>query len=219
VRLRKGHEPNDNRTTLAVLWTVIVLLLFAFLMLVTLNYWGIPLSTGTLDYQKFGTWTQAISGTATFLGVMIAVASLLWQYLKSRRDVQQKAIEEQTAVYIWLNSQLLKDDITDAVVGRHWDLEIQNLTRAPIYVWWAEASGELLVDSKRPILPNQNTFNVPRLDNCEPDEIPEPVIYFVSREGKYWKRTATGNLSAVLQIPSDKTSSKERIVRGTHEWP
>lgn len=204
MSLPKNHASPENRIILALLWVAVILLLFCCLILLTLNYWGIQIAAGTLDYQKFGTWGQAISGSATFLGVMTALASLLWQYGKSRKEQEQKSLDEQTAVYIWLTSQLLKDDTNDAIIGRQWDLEIQNLTKAPIYDWRAEATGAALLETSRPILPNQNTFNLPKLDNCGPNEIPEPVLYFRSREGSYWKRTATGVLSAVGHIPSGK---------------
>ncbi|MGY4319215.1 hypothetical protein [Bradyrhizobium sp. JR3.5] len=198
------HRPKPRRSTndqmvFALLWVAVLLLLFCSLMLGTLNYWGIQL--GVIDYQKFGSWGQVVSGSATFLGVMTALASLLWQSGKNRKEQEQKSIDEQTAVYFWLTSQVLKEEVTDVVIGRLWDLEIQNLTKSPIYVWRVEAEGRLLVDTQRPILPSQNTFNVPLLDDRDPSLVPEPVMYFMSREGGYWKRSATGVLTALSEFP------------------
>ncbi|MHC1948337.1 hypothetical protein IF803_28675 [Bradyrhizobium sp. UFLA06-06] len=198
------RRSTTDQIVFALLWVAVLLLLFSCLMLVTLNYWGIRL--GAIDYQKFGSWGQVVSGSATFLGVMTALVSLVWQFGKNRKEQEQKSIDEQTAVYFWLTSQVVKEDVTDLVRGRQWDLEIQNLTKAPIYVWRVEAEGRPLVDTQRPILPNQNTFNVPLLDDREPSQIPEPVLYFVSREGGYWRRSATGSLTALSQFPRMRDS-------------
>ncbi|KRP88624.1 hypothetical protein AOQ73_27845 [Bradyrhizobium pachyrhizi] len=204
MRNRKLHRSTTDQIVFAGLWVAVLLLLFSCLMLGTLNYWGIRL--GAVDYQKFGSWGQVISGSATFLGVMTALASLLWQLEKNRKEQEQKSIDEQTAVYCWFTSQVVREEVTDVVRGRQWDLEIQNLTKAPIYVWRVEVEGRPLLDTQRPILPNQNTFNVPLLDDREPGQVPEPVLYFMSREGGYWRRSATGSLTALSEFPRMRDS-------------
>lgn len=196
---RKTEDVTGSRIALSLLWVAVLLLTFTCIILASINYWGIQL--GSVDYQKFGTWGQAISGTATFLGVMTALSSLLWQYGKSRKEQEQKLIDEQTALYFWLTSQILKEENTGIVLGRQWDVEIQNLTKSPIYRWRLDIDARPLRESLRPILPNQNTFNLPELDNREPSDVPEPYLYFMSRDGRYWKRTASGTLSPIDQIP------------------
>lgn len=190
---------SDNRELiLIILWMAIFVLVAMCGALLSINIWGIELAGSPLDYRRFGTWTQAIAGATTFFGVMIALASLLWQQAKARRENAEKLLEEQTAVFIWLSSQLLFDESTNNAVGRHWDLEVHNLTRAPIYRWRValpDSTDNLSNATKRPLLPDKNIFNLPSFDDREPHSIPEPSIYFESRDGAVWKRTATGALS------------------------
>lgn len=184
--------------TETILWMAVLVLSIICVALLSINFWGLHILGEPLDYQRFGTWTQAIAGIATFLGVTIALASLLWQQTKSRRESEQKLIEEHTAVFLWLTSQVLQDEVTHQVIGRHWDLEVQNLTKAPIYRWRVEFPGiqdSLSHATKRPLLPNQNVFNLPFFDNQDAHSLPVPAIYFESRDGHAWKRTATGLIS------------------------
>jgi hypothetical protein len=184
--------------TTFLLWLGVMILAIFCVVLLTINVWGLHFFREPLDYVRFGTWTQAIAGTATFLGVMVALASLLWQQAKTREENARKLMDEHTAVFLWLTSQVLQDETTHEAVGRHWDLEIQNLTKAPIYRWRVEFPGfqeSLSNVSKRPLLPSQNVFNLPFLDNCAPQSIPIPAVFFEARDGLAWKRTATGLIS------------------------
>ena len=180
------------------LWAVVVILFVVTVLLATLHLWGVRPLSGVIDYARFGSWSQALAGIGTFCAVTVALASLLWQQSKARRDADKAVTAEQTSVYLWLTATLLEDPTTGKIHGRHWDVEVHNLTKAPIYQWRIGFPGHPSAighEDKRPLLPDQNIFNLPAFDHFAPKDIPEPFIVFRSRDGRYWKRTSEGLVS------------------------
>jgi hypothetical protein len=180
------------------LWVAVVLLSILYAVLLSINLWGLRPWGEPLDRVRFGTWTQAMSSAGTMCAVIVALVSLLWQQAKTRKENNQKATDEQTAIFLWLASQLVQDSNSRTSLGRQWDLEIQNLTKAPIYRWRVEFQNRnqtLSDQTKRPLLPDRNVFNMPVFDDQTPQQVPPPTLYFQSRDGRVWKRSATGVLA------------------------
>lgn len=185
----------------AWLWLVAACLLLTDVVLLTLNLWGLRLFGTVVDYQRFGTWSAALSGLGSMIAVVIALSSFAWQRAKSRREVRDSIHREQTSIYVWLASQRLVND-SGHFIGRNWDVVIRNGTQAPVYRWRVRFSGASAAVShldKRPLLPGDNVFNVAALDNLEVAQIGEPVLDFLAQDGLVWRRTGTGS----LEVPAD----------------
>ena len=185
-----------------ILLIICVVLSIALLYLLMLNRWGILLWDKKLDYTKFGNWSDAISGLATSAAVIVALASLYWQRRTQQAAEDAKAIEAETAVFQWLTSKEVRDE-SDNLIGRVWDVKVQNTTAAPIYHWKLNfdlGSDHLCSAIKRPLIPGENFFNLPFLDNLEPTKAPEPTLIFQGHSGRFWSRSARG----VVQPASDQ---------------
>jgi hypothetical protein len=160
------------------LWVAVVLLLIFCAVLFTINLWGLRPWVEPLDIGRFGTWTQAMSSAGTMCAVIVALVSLLWQQAKTRKENIQKVTEEQTAIFLWVASQLVENN--RAPLRRQWDLEIKNLTKAPIYrrrVEFTDCNETLSNQTKRPLFSQHNIFNLPTFDHwC-------PVNYRIASTG------------------------------------
>jgi len=188
-----------------ILLTLCVLLGVALFYVVMLNLFGLHLSGTVIDYSRFGTWSQAISGTATTSALVVALASLYSQRSIYRSAESRRVIEEETAVFHWLTFKEVRDDANN-LIGRLWDIRIQNSTAAPIYCWklsFSSDSGHLCNHVKRPLLPGENVFNVAALDHLDPSNAPEPVLIFAGRSAKIWTRSALGILVQCTQKELD----------------
>jgi hypothetical protein len=184
----------------AVLLIVCVILMFTLLYLVMLNSWGIHLWDKSIDYSKFGNWSDAVTGLATTGAIIVALATLLWQRRSQQIAEAAKEIEAETAVFQWITSKEVRDE-SDQLVGRLWDARVQNSTVAPVYHWklsFESDHNHLCSQLKRPLLPGENVFNLYFLDNVEPSKAPEPVLIFQGRSGRFWTRSANG----ILQLAS-----------------
>jgi hypothetical protein len=180
----------------AVLISLCVVLILSLLYLVLLNRWGIRLWEAPLDYQRFGTWGEAIAGLATTGAVIVALATLLWQRAAQRSSDLSRKLEAETAVFHWLTSKEVRDE-ENKLISRLWDIRIHNSTVAPIYQWKIDFSSvpdHLCSRIKRPLLPGENVFNLPFLDDMEPSNMPEPALAFQGISERYWVRSASGLL-------------------------
>ncbi|MGH9969761.1 MAG: hypothetical protein ACREBG_18480 [Pyrinomonadaceae bacterium] len=184
-RIRVGH-----------LWVVVILLTVALLYVLTLNLWGLRPWGKTIDYARFGTWSNAISGIGTTAAVIVALAAQYWQRTSQRATEAAQLLQEEVAVFQWLTSKEIRD-ANDKLVGRVWDVKIQNSTVAPIYKWkvvLGAGMDDVCNYLKRPLLPGENFFNVPSLDNTEPIKAPETTLIFEGHSGRVWTRTARGTI-------------------------
>ena len=183
------------------LWTACVLLLGFSGLLLSLHVWDLRLwGDGSIEYERFGTWSDAISGFGTMLGVLAALGALLIERAASRRRQLEQIVEKETGVYIWFSSQVLRDESTGDLRGTIWDLRVENLTRAPIYDWRVELGdglGGRDSSGEGPLIPGERLFNVPELDDVEPRDCPVPEIHFSTRSQGRWRRSGNGTLEEV----------------------
>lgn len=187
---------NMQKTPKASLWALCAFLSSALLCITLLNIWGLGLFGTAIDYGRFGNWSDAISGIGTLSAVIIALAGLHRERSVQRAAEERRSIEMETAVFQWLTSKEVRDD-SDKPIGRLWDIRIQNSTAAPIYHWNIILSSpldHLCNYQKRPLLPGENVFNLPSLDNLEPSKAPEPTLSFQGISGRTWTRSARGLL-------------------------
>lgn len=185
----------------AMLLITCVVLALALVYLIMLNRWGIHLWDKAIDYQRFGNWSDAISGMATSGAVIVALATLYWQRATQLAAEAAREMGAETAVFHWLTAKEVRDE-SDQLIGRLWDLRVQNSTVAPVYHWKISFGSDLnhfCSTLKRPLLPGENVFNLPFLDNLEPSKAPEAVLIFQGRSGRFWSRSAGG----VVQAASD----------------
>lgn len=189
-------------TQIKVLWIVCLALTVFSVLLLSLHIWDLRLwGNGSIDYQRFGTWSDAISGLGTMLGVLAALGALLIERSATRHRQRDLSIAEETAVYIWFSSRVIREEATDAYVGTIWDLRVENLTRAPIYDWLVNFGGEFGERSSSkngPLVPGERVFNAPELDDVEPPNCPVPDVEFLTRSQGRWSRSGDGSLKRVL---------------------
>jgi hypothetical protein len=200
----------ETRKREAYLWATIVILVLALLYVITLDLWGLSLWGNAVDYIRFGTWSGAIASIGTTAAVIVAFTAWYWQRASQQSAEAKRLVEMETAVFQWLTSKEVRDD-DDNLVRRLWDLRIQNSTIAPIYHWkisFFSESGHLCNYLKRPLLPGENVFNLPVLDNVEPSQAPEPTLSFEGSSGRIWIRTSRGLLEQT-------TVEKTGCVHGT----
>lgn len=186
----------DKRTHEGLLWCLIAVLTLALYCVITLQRWGVDLSRSPIHYERFGSWSEAITGVATMLAVFVALGTIYRDRLRERRAQEGRETELETSVYQWLTSKEIRGESSE-LIGRLWDLRIHNSTPSPIYRWRANFSSDnnhLCNYSKRPILPGDNILNAPFLDNLTPNVMPEVELIFEGKSSRIWLRSATGTL-------------------------
>lgn len=179
-----------------LLGSIIALLIFCLLVISSLYLWGVTFWRGPIDYAVFGNWSEALSGLATTAAVTVALTSLLHERSIRRLAEHNQTLEREAAVYIWLSFTEIVDQAGKRV-GRLWDLKIQNLMTAPIYRWsaiFSDGQPHLCGFSARPLLPGENVFNLPRLDNSMPNAVPTAELIFESQSGSVLRRSDKGAL-------------------------
>lgn len=178
----------------------IALLVLALILLTLLDKWGISLWTDKVDHVQFGTWSEAVSGIATSVAVIVTLLSLNLQRAADRATARAKDIEQETAVHIWLIHKKLDQGPNKPALAL-WDAVIRNATPAPIYKWKATIlRGPITLCSSDywPLRPGENNlFNVRDLDGVDPANTPEASITFIGRSGQTWTRLVTGQIQAV----------------------
>jgi hypothetical protein len=185
------------------LLAICAFLSLALFYLIMLNLWGLSLFGSAIDYTRFGTWSNAISGIGTTSALIVALASLYSQRSMYQAAEARRLLEEETSVFLWLNYQDMRDE-KNKHVGWIWDLKIHNSTRAPIYHWkvnFYSHSNHLCNSLKRPLLPGENVFNLLFLDNLEPSKTPESTLIFEGRSDRIWTRSTSGN---VVQVSTNE---------------
>jgi hypothetical protein len=179
-----------------VLWVVCALLSFSLFCVITLARWGIHLWDKAIDYNRFGTWSDAASGIGTSAALIVALAAFFWERSNRRSEEADRLREAETAIFQWITSKEVRDT-DDNLLGRVWDIKIQNSTVSPIYRWkltFGSRQEFLCNHLKRPLIPGENVFNLPFLDNLEPNKVPEPTLTFEGRSGRIWTRSSRGLL-------------------------
>jgi hypothetical protein len=203
----KGRDKRE-----LILLVVCVLLLVIVIYLILLDLWGLSLWGKTVDYTRFGTWSQAVSGIVTTVALIVALTSLLSQRSIHNRNEDRRLIEEETSIFLWLTAKELRDNLNN-LVGRLWDVRIQNSTDAPVYHWkviFDSNVNHLCNELKRPILPGENAFNLPFFDNLEPNKTPESSLIFEGRSGRIWTRSTRGILKQTTIKELDCPHSTQR---------
>src|SRR5664280_2835382 len=172
----------NQRQREALLLSLIAVFALAFAGMFTLEIWGVHPWRGPVDYSRFGNWSDAISGIGTTAAVVVALAAISKDRTTRRMAEAARLVNEETAVFQWVTSKEVRDEI-DRLVGRVWDLRIQNSTIAPIYQWSVlfESNDHVCNYQKRPLLPGENIFNAPFLDDLDPSASPEPLLVFEAR--------------------------------------
>lgn len=181
------------KTREKILWIVFALSLMALYFSIMVQKWGLTLFGDDVDYNRFGNWSDAISGIATTTAIIVTLVGIWFQYYTSKSAEVLKALEEETAIYFWMKSNENFDNVT--YVGRTWDLIIQNSTKLPIYTWLVKFDSyqdHICNFQKRPLLPNENLFNLPFLDNVESSKTPIATLYFEGKSKRYWSRDVNG---------------------------
>lgn len=189
--MKKGQVPPEARwQTLFILCLVLAFLLFIVL---SMHIWGIRLFAKSIDYQRFGNWSEVISGVGTMAAVLVALFALVRERIMQTAAEKKTQLLAETAIYLWL---VPKQVLADGNRFMIWDLIIQNGTPAPIYDWQVAfgSAKENDLSRRRPLLPGQNIFNLPQYDNHPESEVPEPTIEFRSASDQTWVRTVRGNL-------------------------
>ncbi|MCX6168653.1 MAG: hypothetical protein NTX65_04915 [Ignavibacteriales bacterium] len=180
----------------SILLFICVLLSLALFYVLMLNLWGLSLFGETIDYTRFGTWSNALSGIGTTSALIVALTSLYLQRSIYRKAEARRFIDEETSIFLWLTFKEVRDD-SGKLVCRLWDMIVQNSTVAPIYHW------QISIDSytthicsflKHPLLPGVNVFNLSFLDNLEPSKVPESILVFEGRSGRIWTRSTRGTI-------------------------
>src|ERR1700748_2793770 len=92
-----------------LLWVVCLLLCIGLALSLSLQKWGLFLFGDVVDYTKFGTWSEAISGLATTTALIIALIGIYIQYSMSKKPLEQKEKEEETSIFVWLAAKQLFD--------------------------------------------------------------------------------------------------------------
>jgi len=181
------------KTREKILWVVCALLVVTLYFSVMLQKWGLTLFGDEVDYNRFGNWSDAVSGVATTTAIIVALVGIWIQHSATKASETTRALEEETAIYFWLKSHEVYED--KKFVGRTWDLVIQNSTKLPVYSWSVkfDSYNEHLCNfQKRPLLPNENIFNLPFLDNVEPNKAPTATLYFEGKSNRCWSRDIKG---------------------------
>ena len=183
-----------------VMPVLVIVLLVSVIYLLTLDLWGLRPWGDAIDYERFGTWAEALSGIGTTSAVIVALSALVFERSAARKAEMAKAKEEETAVFVWLAPTQVREKNTNEYIKRIWDVRFDNRTRAPIYMWrvdFGEQVPHKCSATSGPIAPGESIRNVPDLDAVEPSVAPRPSIYFEGRDGRLWKRAANGALSEV----------------------
>lgn len=189
------------RTREPILLIMVAVLLLALLALISLNLWGLTLKLGaSVDYAKFGNWSDAIAGLGSLLAVVTAAAAILSQHWATKRSDLVERRRRETDIHHWLDYAELQDE-RGKHLGWAWTVEVQNSTQAPIYAWKIEIPDlETGLDSHRrsPLRPGATKFNLPCLDNHVPAKAPSPVLSFKGNSGQWWCRSAEGSVEEML---------------------
>lgn len=178
---------------------IILILLVAFLLLI--DYYGLSIFSGKIDYNRFGTVGDWFSNFATLLTIILAAITIVNdkrlaedekrynqgireedQLQKDKEDKKKKMLLSQS-VYVWITGEL------DPVTARqcNFKVSISNKTGIPVFNWSViTESGIVICDSKKygPILPEV-------LLQIESEQINYQMnvaIKYLSFLGIWWKR-------------------------------
>ncbi len=181
-------------------WFLFALCFILLVWLGMLNYWGLTIFGHTVDHTRFGTWGQMASAIGTTIAFLIGFWNLYYSRSQYIAGEKRRKEEEETSVYVWIGIIEDKNEQGNHV-GWQYDLNVQNATKFPIAKWLVKFSSRpehLCNFQKKPLIPGENIFNLPFLDDMEPNSIPELEIIFESKSNKTWNRKSTGVLEEVI---------------------
>lgn len=182
-------------------WFKICLIICIFLLLI-LNFYGLSIFKGTVDYNKFGTVGDWFSNFATLITIIVAAVTIINDkriaeneraYNQSIREADQQERENQKliqqnqlskAVYVWISGS--QDYITKEVGD--YKLFISNKTGAPIFEWSVNIENKKNVVGSNdigPLFPEM--IKEISVHHLKPDSYIS--INFTSFDGKKWIRT------------------------------
>lgn len=126
-----------------------VILICIVLYLILIDYWGISLFRGTIDYDKFGTLGDWFSNFATIITIVFAAITIRNERIDSEKDrnltlelrnqEEKKRLQEEKksqellekSVYVWLGG---KQDVVTRSMSKLW-LCTSNKSGNPIFEW------------------------------------------------------------------------------------
>lgn len=177
-----------------------LILIIVFLLLI--DYYGLSLFTGTIDYERLGTVGEWFSNVITIVTIIVAAITIVNDkriaenertiHLRERAE-DQAALEKEhkkqieilsKAVYAWIYAE--QDSITKEFMYRK--ICVSNKTGAPVFEWAIISNNnEELASSKEfgPLLPD--IIQDIKVKKIDPDT--SISIFFVSFDGKQWYRT------------------------------
>jgi len=159
------------------------------------NAWGLRLFGGSVDYQRFGTIGEWVSGAGTVAAVVAALNIARAEATRQRSQIRAAADAAMSQVFVWL--RLRYSDVTEAPT--HWEVLFNNATPQPVYFWVAKIErldGHMCHVVNGPLLPGESSRVF-----AEPNEAPPLMdeqtrrasIEFLDVEGRWWVRNMDGS--------------------------
>jgi hypothetical protein len=157
-----------------------------------MDAWGLRPWGGPVNYERFGTWNEFLTGTATVAVVIVALREISVERRRAVAELDRLRDRETTQVFSWLTPR--KDPSGVA----HWYLSFENNTVFPVYEWIVEfdidrehACGKL----SGPVRPHTSQLFLPDFAGTPPDEIPKLILSFTDAMGRTWRRDEVGRLA------------------------
>jgi heme exporter protein D len=95
------HPPANRAPFLLI---VIAVLVIALVVLLSLSFWGLTLQFGhSVDYDRFGNWSDAISGLGSLLAVIAAAIAIVRDRQTALREEHAERQRRETDVHHWLD--------------------------------------------------------------------------------------------------------------------
>ena len=184
----------------SIIFRTVLILVILFLLLI--DYYGLSLFRGTVDYQRFGTVSDWFSNIATLITIVIAAVTIINErkiaeedrkYQENNREAerQERQLEKDRegdllsqALYIWPTG-------TTDIMTHRTTLDrmcFSNKTEVPIYKWRVkDTNGRIIAtsDINGPIFPDiiQEVRIGESLSNKD-----DYTVEFNSFNGKTWAR-------------------------------
>lgn len=181
-------------------WLKIFFIICIFFLLI-LNFYGLSIFKGTIDYERFGTVGDWFSNFATLITIIVAAITIINDkriaetdraYNQSIREAEQQEreierLQQQNqlskAVYVWVSG--IQDYITGEVID--YKLFISNKTGAPVFEWSISAENQKIIASSSemgPLFPE--IIKEISVNQLKPEN--SISLSFKSFNGKKWIR-------------------------------
>jgi len=148
-----------------------------------------------------------ISGIASSIAVIVAVANISAQETRHRADAEKKADEEASSLYAWVEPKMRL--VPGAEPETVWTLQFENQTKVPTFDWTVQLVGDLAdTDPSRvftsdvagPVIPGRSEM---RIDTLPAQQLPNHllgarvVLDFKDVRGRNWRRNTRGELQTL----------------------